>query len=568
MRTRSELVTRLGRGEAADVLIVGGGINGVGTFRDLAAQGVPSLLVEANDFASGATAAPSRLIHGGLRYLETGEAALVRESLTERNLLLKNACHVVHPQPVWVPLRTWTGGTVAAVARFLRLRRTPGPKGAIPVKIGLMIYDVFGRAHQTMPDHRMLTAKQARSEMPVLAGDTCTVAEYFDARITHPERLVMELVADAEADCPDAMAVPYLAATGQDNGHVTLTDTLTGATFAIRPRIVVNASGAWVDEVQHGLGFAGRLMGGTRGSHLVFRHPRLAADLKTRMLYFETADHRACLIYPLDDRHVFVGTTDIRTDDPDDKQCTEEEIDYLLDILRPVLPGVSLRREDIVFAVAGVRPLPFQDVRATGAISRDHRIDIHPPTPDRPFETLTLVGGKWTTYRAFAEQVADAVLARLGRARSTDTAELPIGGARGLPRDPAARAVWAAELAAETGLGEPRCDTLVSRYGANARAVAEAEAAAVSRNEKPGDPPDDYSAEEIGRICRTERVTRLDDVVLRRTLMGFEGRTDAAALERIGRFAATALDWDGSRLQEEIVDTLVLLRNRHRVPIC
>ena len=140
MQTRQELLARLNAGECPPVLIIGGGINGVGTFRDLAAQGQAALLVEAGDFSSGTSSAPSRLIHGGLRYLETGEAALVRESLTERNLLLKNACHVVHPQTVWVPLDSWFRGSLMAVLRFLHLTRTPGPKGGVPVKLA-DVYD-------------------------------------------------------------------------------------------------------------------------------------------------------------------------------------------------------------------------------------------------------------------------------------------------------------------------------------------------------------------------------------------------------------------------------------------
>ena len=188
MRARVDVMERLRIGNVPDVLIIGGGINGVGAFRDLAAQGVPALLVEASDFGSGASAAPSRLIHGGLRYLETGEAALVRESLTERNLLLKNACHMVHPQPCWVPMRSWFGGAIGAILRFLKLKRTPGRKGAIPVKIGLMLYDRFGRAYQTMPNHRLLTAKEAQAEVSILSPSICAVGEYYDARISHPER--------------------------------------------------------------------------------------------------------------------------------------------------------------------------------------------------------------------------------------------------------------------------------------------------------------------------------------------------------------------------------------------
>jgi len=563
LRTREELINRIDAGESPQVLIIGGGINGVGVFRDLAAQGIPSLLVEAGDFASGTSAAPSRLIHGGLRYLETGEFGLVREALLERNMLLRNARHLVHPQPVWIPLRSWLGGSLSAVARFLRLKRTPGRKGAVPVAIGLRAYDLYGRALRTMPTHRILSAARARREMPVLAPEVSAVAEYYDARISHPERLVLELVCDAETDCPDAMAVPYLAAGPVQDGRVTLQDRLSDRVLSIAPRIVINASGAWVDKVQSGLGIPGRLMGGTRGTHVVMRNRQLSEGLNGRMLYFETHDFRACLALPLDADHVYVGTTDIRTDNPDDRCFTETEIDYIFDVLRPVLPGIEWRREDAVFVMAGIRPLPFEDdkVRAAGAISRSHRIDHFPGTLDRPFDTFALVGGKWTTYRALAEQAADKVLEATGSVRRGDTRSLEIGGARGFPASAPERTVWLDALARETGLERTRCAILAERYGTGARRFAQAEQA----DKRCFASLTGYSPAEIGLICRHERVNHLEDVVLRRTLMGFEGRTSRPALAEVADVAAEVLGWSRERRDKEVEDTVLLLRHRHRV---
>ncbi len=563
MRGRDDLLARVDRGEVPDVLIVGGGINGVGVFRDLAAQGIASLLVEAGDFSSGTSAAPSRLIHGGLRYLETGEAGLVRESLRERNLLLQNARHVVHPQPVWIPLQSWLAGSVAAVARFLRLTRTPGRKGAVPVAIGLNLYDLFGRAERSMPNHRMLSAARARAEMPALAPDVRVVAEYHDARISHPERLVLELVADAEADCPEAMAMPYLAAAGQQDGRIALQDRIGGRTLHVAPRLVINAAGAWVDRVQGDLGIPGRLMGGTRGTHLVMRNRRLADDLGGRMLYFETHDFRACLALPLDADHVYVGTTDIRTDDPEDRRFTEAEVEYIFQVLRPVLPGVEWRREDVVFVMAGIRPLPFQDasVKAAGAISRDHRLDHVAAAPGRPFETLVLVGGKWTTYRAFAEQVTDRVLALRGALRRRQTDRMEIGGARGYPRTPAELAVWLKALAAETGISVARCEVLAGRYGSTARAFAQAEQADPRRFAG----LDAYTPAEIALICRTERVSHLQDVVLRRTLMAFEGHTGRAVLHEVAGVVAEVLGWTVHDSAAAVEATVAQLDRNHRV---
>ena len=563
MRTRSDLLTRLRTQGAPDIVIIGGGINGVGVFRDLAAQGIPSLLVEAGDFSSGTSAAPSRLIHGGLRYLETGETALVRESLLERDRLLHNARHMVMPQPVWIPLKSYLAGTFEAALRFLKLKKPPGRKGAVPVALGLRFYDLFGRKTRVMPKHRILSAATARAAIPSLSRDVKMVGEFHDARISHPERLVLELIADAERDCPEALAVSYLAAGAQTDGAMTLTDQRTDETFSVHPKIAINAAGAWVDQVQAGLGFSGRLMGGTRGTHLVMRNPALLAELNGRMLYFETADFRVCLALPLDADHVYVGTTDIRTDDPDDTRYTEDEVAYIFDVLRPILPDVEWRRDDIVFVMAGIRPLPFQDVKgsASCAISRDHRIYHFEATPERPFETFTLVGGKWTTYRALAEEAVDDVLHHLGQSRRTGTEDLPIGGAKDLPDTAAERQRWADDLAAETGLDPARCAMLMSRYGSAARDFAQAD----QGNTRHFDALDGYTPAEISLICQKERVSRLQDIVLRRTLMGFEGRTSPAALAEVAATAAAALNWSLQTQQDELADVTTTLKETHMV---
>ena len=304
-------------------------------------------------------------------------------------------------------------------------------------------------------------------------------------------------------------------------------------------------------------------MGGTRGSHLVLKQPVLAQKMNGKMLYFETDDHRACLIYPMGEDRVFLGTTDIRSDDPGDNICTDAEIDYLFKVLRPIMPNEDLRREDIIFTIAGVRPLPLQETGVTGAISRDHRLDRFPATADRPFETLTLVGGKWTTYRAFAEQVSDVVLQRQNLPRQASTADRAIGGAAGYPFEAADRQAWANRLARDTGLTPERCAMLAQRYGARARAVAEAECA---------DPRQfvsirDYSPAEISLICTQERVTRLEDIVLRRTLMGFEGALNENGINELAEVAAAALGWTDDHRTTEIEQTTQLLRDRHRATI-
>ncbi|WP_111431391.1 glycerol-3-phosphate dehydrogenase/oxidase [Rhodobacteraceae bacterium DSL-40] len=563
MQSRDEVMGRLARGEGdGRVLIIGGGINGIGVFRDLAAQGIPAVLVERGDFASGTSSAPSRLIHGGLRYLETGEFALVRESVEERNRLLLNAPHLVRPIPVWVPALSWTGGLIDAGLRFLKLKRTPGPKGALAVRAGLVIFDHFGKLKRTMPRHRPVPIATARKQIP-FAADVRAVLEYWDARIHSPERLSLELVADAEAACPDAFAAPYTEVTSMIDGAVELLDRQTGRSTTIRPSLVVNCAGAWADRVDKRIGVPDRLIGGTRGSHLVLERPDLAAELGDVMLYFETRDHRACLIFRLDERMVLLGTTDLRVTNPDESVCTDAEIDYLFDVLTDLLPEAAPARDQIRFVYSGVRPLPLSGDGATGAISRDHTFRVFEPAPGRPFRVVTLIGGKWTTYRACAEQLTDKILPMIDASRSASTEALAIGGGHGFPRTPEGRAAAIGDIAGKGRITPEDAQRLLDRYGSLGAEVA-ASFDAEGRRPLAGAPA--YHAGEIAWITTRERVTRLEDIVLRRTLMAFEGHTSAATICDCAEIAATLLGWSPERKEAEIAATLDLLASRHRVP--
>jgi len=563
MRSRDQAVAALKAAAKSDaVLIVGGGINGIGLFRDLALQGIPSILVDKADFASGTSAAPSRLIHGGLRYLETGEFALVRESVIERNHLVRNAPHLVKPIPVWVPAFNWFGGVLSAGLRFLRLKKTPGAKGILVIKLGLVFFDRFGRRNQVMPGHRIMPRDELRRRMPGLSPRVRAIAEYYDARLVHPERLALELVKDAERDCPASVAVPYLGLVGMDGDEVLLRDETSGEEIRLKTRLVVNCTGAWADEANRRLGIDGRLIGGTRGSHLVLRRPDIARQLGDGMLYFETRDFRACLVYALDAEHILTGTTDIHANDPDRPTCSEEEIDYIFDVLEQVLPGSAAKRDEIVFAYAGIRPLPYSGDATTGSISRDHSLRNYEPDDARRFPVLTLVGGKWTTYRACAEQIADAVMARLGVARRRGTLDVPIGGGAGFPSDGDRQREEIGQIARRFGLEPATVAILHRRYGTQAEAVAafvaQADGGAVDDDGR-------YHAGEIRWIVAEERVTHLADIVLRRTLMPFENAVTMTGLERIAAIAGDALGWDAERRKQEIAETAALLERRYRV---
>lgn len=529
------------------VVIVGGGINGCGLFRDLAAQGVDCLLVDKGDFCSGASAAPSRLIHGGIKYLETGEFRLVRQSAMERNLLLKNAPHYVKPLETVLPVHSWFGGIVPSVMRFLGFKAKLNDRGAVITEIGLLLYDLFGRHFRTMPNHRMRLRRTMRAAMPELTPDIVAAGIYYEGRITHAERLGLELLLDGMADNPQAVALNHVAASGDGQGGIVLADALTGARATVTADVVVNAGGAWIDAVNRALGITTRHMGGNKGSHLIVRNERLHRALGGRMVYFGSADGRVNLLYPFMG-NVLVGSTDIPVDDPDRAACDAGERQYLSTVTREVFPDIEIRPEEIVMAYCGVRPLPRSDGLDPGAVSRDHSI-ARDTMPDGRTPVYSLIGGKWTTYRGFSEEAADLVLDRLGRSRRSSTRDLPIGGGRGYPADAGA---FVDALADGLRSREAAAD-LFARYGSRARLAAEA---ARAEGDRPLRSLPAYGRAELAWICRNERVGRLADLLFRRTDIALSGRLSLAVIAEAADIAAESLGWDAARRQNEIDATL------------
>ncbi|OBQ74740.1 glycerol-3-phosphate dehydrogenase/oxidase [Mesorhizobium erdmanii] len=532
-----------------DVIILGAGINGAGLFRDLCAQGVSCCIVDKADFGSGTSAAPSRLIHGGLKYLETGEFGLVAQSTLERNLLLKNAPHYVSPLPTVIPIFSWGKGMWAALRTLLGSTSAPRSRGAILIKIGLMIYDFYGSRHRVMPRHRLVGRRQALRDMPALTGSIVATGTYYDAKISHPERLVLELIADGLAANPSSSAANYTALVSSSNGVLAFRRENGGREFSLRPKLVINAAGPWIDHVNAALGAPSRMIGGTKGSHIVLKHDALVQSLAGRMLYFEADDGRICLVYDYLGK-ALVGSTDLAADNPDTVRCEPDEIDYLLESVRTLLPGMSFERDQIVYAYSGIRPLPSSDAAVPGLISRDHSAPVAEPAPSRPFPIISLIGGKWTTFRGFAEEVADTVLDRLGRDRKVTTRTMPIGGGKDFPADTAARASWLANAASASGIDEARLDQLLSRYGTNALRIASHQSP--SNNEDRLPDSHDYSLSEIDYIARNELVEHLADIVMRRTTLAISGELTSSDLQRIAMVAGQALGWNPQRTSDEI----------------
>jgi glycerol-3-phosphate dehydrogenase len=558
---RQEIIATYEQDPRVDVLIIGGGINGIGTFLDLALQGVSVLLVDKADFSSGASAASSRLVHGGLRYLEHGSFGLVRESLIERNRLFLNAPHAVKPFAFTIPVFSRFSGLLNAPLKFVGLLKKPGERGWLVVKLGMIFYDWFTRGFRVTPTHRMLSRAEALRKHPTLNPAIRGAAYYYDGIMPYAERIGLELVLDAEASSEQAHALNYVSLAGVNHETVTLRDELSGTTFEVKPRVVVNAAGAWIDLVNSALRHQTRYIGGTKGSHIVIEHPQLWQTLDGGALYFENKDGRMCIMLPLGDK-VIVGATDLRIDNPDEAICSDDEIDYFLHFTGHVLPGITLDRSQIVFHFCGVRPLANTDEEFTGLMTREHSVQVLEPDEEHAFPVYSLVGGKWTTFRAFAEETTDRTLAFLGRTRQVNTKEVAIGGGKAYPHGEEAQAEWLARLQAQTGLALPRLQTLFGRYGTRAEAVAQFIAAG---EDAPLDDAPDYSARELLFLAEHEKVAHLDDLLLRRTLLAMLGQVTGRVLRQAGQIMGAAHGWRAEQTEAEIQRTIEILVTRHGV---
>ncbi|GGI47614.1 glycerol-3-phosphate dehydrogenase [Agromyces flavus] len=558
-RIRAE-VSALRARPTAEVVIIGGGINGLATFRDLALQGVDVVLVERDDFVSGASSASSHMIHGGIRYLENGEFRLVKESVEERNGLLKIAPHYVKPLRTTVPIHSTFSGILSAPLRFLTHKQgRPTERGAALIKAGLTMYDAFSRDGGSVPRHRFLGAKKSLAELPALNPHLKYTATYFDASMHDPERLALDVLFDGLAAGPHARAANHLEAIGFGADGVRVRDAITGEEFDLAADVVVNASGPWTDLTNARLGRESRFMGGTKGSHIVLDHPELLEATGGREIFFEHEDGRIVLIYPLKGR-VMVGTTDLEHDMREPAVCTEAEVDYFFDLIAHVFPGILVDRLHIVYRFSGVRPLPRHDDTQPGFVSRDYRIE-RADVAERPGTTLlSLVGGKWTTFRALAEHLADEVLGLLGRARVRSTKGLPIGGGAGYPTTDDARLVWVAGHG--DGVGRARAEALLERYGTRAEAlIREVEGGP----ETPLAGHDGYTREEVAWLVRNERVVHLADLVLRRTSLAFTGALTPLLLDELAAVAGDELGWEAVERRAEVEATLRVLADRHGV---
>ncbi len=506
---------------AFDVIIVGGGINGTGIARDAALRGLRVVLLEQADFCTATSRWSSRLIHGGLRYLEHAELALVRESLRERETLLAIAPHLVHPLPLLVP-----------VYRGAR-------RGPLTVRAGMWLYDLLS-AGKSLPAHRMLDAAAARARMPGLASSGLVAAAlYHDAQVEFPERLVLENVLAARA--AGAELRPYtrverlLVEAGCVRG-VVARDPGSGREDTVLAPLVVNASGPWVDRLLDTL--PGRrprpLIGGAKGTHLVV--DRLAGSAATACYAEAGADGRPFFVIPWNGL-TLIGTTDVAYGgDPARVTADSAEIDYLLAEAARLFPAAGLTRAAVRYVYVGVRPLPAAAGKEQAAITRRHHVRHHRLVARGLY---SVIGGKLTTYRNLAELVVDRLARKVARnLRPCETAQQILPGAVADP------VPLAAELVQRAGLAPAAASRLLRVYGQRALAIGEL----VGREPALGTALTRASvAAEIVHAFESEHATTLADVLMRRTMLGLDADLGAAALEPALAAGARHLGWDAAR---------------------
>jgi glycerol-3-phosphate dehydrogenase len=479
-------------------------------------------LVEARDFAAGTSSRSSKLVHGGLRYLEQRDFRLVREALKERSLLLNTlAPHLVQPVPFLLPLtERWQRAYVGA---------------------GMLLYDGLG-GHAGLPRHRHLTRRAALALAPALRRDALVGAvQYHDAKVDDARHTVT--VARTAAQFGAAVASDLRAIGFNREGErvtgVHVRDEQTGDELDVRAREVVNATGVWTDDVQHLVGERGKFqVRASKGIHLVVPRDRIQSDTGL-ILRTETS---VLLVIPWG-RHWIVGTTD--TDWSLDKQhpaASRTDIDYLLDHVNAAL-SQPLTHADVEGVYAGLRPLLRGESESTSRLSREHTVAV--PTPG----IVAVAGGKYTTYRVMAEDAIDVVARGLDRAVPPSvTATTPLLGAPGF------RALWnrRERLADESGLHVARVEHLLRRYGSRCEDLLE-EVRARPELGRPLPGADDYLAVEVRYASSHEGALHLDDVLTRRTRISIETwDRGLEAAEPAARLLGEVLGWDELQIAREV----------------
>jgi glycerol-3-phosphate dehydrogenase len=523
-----------------DVLVIGGGATGAGVAREAALRGLTVALVDRYDFGWGTSSRSSRLIHGGLRYLEQRRWHLVRESLAERAVLLRLAPHLVRP--------------LAFIFPVFKRDRVPRWK----LEVGLTLYDLLA-SRGNVPRHRALSKRAVLDHEPLVRDRGLTGGVmYWDAQCDDA-RLTLATVRAAVAK--GALAANYACVTALEIGRrkvsgAVVEDQLGGTQATVAARVIVNATGPWCDGLRRLEDpRADPLIRPTRGAHVMV--PRARIGHHHAITFLSPIDGRVMFVLPWGDKS-YIGTTDTDAPaEPDRVAASEEDVQYLLRSANAIFPGARLSPDDVSLTWAALRPLLASgDGRDPSARSREHRIETGPRG------MLTVVGGKLTTYRLMAVEVVDRVMERLGaevprrrgKAGADPSATTALPGGEPFDRDAALREGVRLELT------EPTIAHLVGHYGSETPALY-----SLVRSQpdlkRPLHPHHGSIAAQVVFAVRHELARRLDDVITRRLGLAYEtADVGEAAAPAVARIMAAELGWDETRREAEIERYAAIVR--------
>lgn len=511
---------------SCDLIVIGGGINGAAIARDASMRGLSVTLLEKRDFGAGASTKTSKLVHGGLRYLENRDFALVKESLYEQALLLRNAPHIVHPLTFLFPVYAHT------------------PRPLWQVHLGLYIYDFFSR-HNGMPGHRKCSKKEVVDHYPQMnQKDLLGGCEYHDAQMLD-NRLVIENILAAES--AGAVVLNYaevfkLLRTKDRIDGIYFRNVLTGQEGSISCKAIVNATGAWSNQITAMDSSASHLrVTPTKGTHLVI--PQVYKS--EALILHAPQDGRIFFILPWGN-HSLLGTTDtFYNKDPNDVSVEDSDIAYLLEAFNFYFPQLQLTKSSIIASFAGLRPLVSNDSNSISpsGISRSHAIHRS--------ETglITILGGKFTTHRKIAQDVVDAVLTELGttvKCHPCATMLTPLPGAWHHHTQEDVRLKLRS-----AGLKNEQVNHLMSNYGELSLRILKI-IQSDSREAVPICPEHPHIFAELTYAISVEHAKRLDDWFCRRTSIAYDSGCERKCLSKVAARFAALLGWNQSQMEQAI----------------
>ena len=506
-------------GERFDVIVIGGGINGVAIARECARGGHRVLLVEQHDFASGTTSRSTRIIHGGLRYLEYGELGLVKESLRERERLRSERPHLVRP------------------LKFLLALPAGGNHSALAVRAGLWLYASLSAGRRSG-----LNGELRQLESLLDQDQRWSVFHYDDAQCEFPERLVAEWLREASAAGAEARNYTRVLEIDIRHGRalgVRARDLLDGSEFGVSARWVVNATGPWADRVcaDSGVHTQSQLIAGVRGSHLVVAAfpgaPRCA-------VYTEAVDGRPIFLVPWNGQ-ILVGTTEVHdAGDPAAVQPDEAEILYLFESVRKLFPKAQLSWDDVLAGFAGVRPLPYSPDLRPSAVTRRHFLHDH--SQEGAAGMISVLGGKLTTAASLARECAR----KLGL--QTEDSTLEVGPSA--EQVEFALAGWSRALAERARISEASARAMAEWHGAGALKIAQA-AAGDERLRQRVCAHSDHVLAEVVAAVRCERAVTLADMLLRRVPVALGACWSEECAQTAAQRIGAVLGWDAIRIGRE-----------------